>query len=279
MRFCILVTTRGRLEALERLFESLLRQTHQDFFLLLGDQSGSRKMDALLSRYADSFAIERHILTAMSLSVARNALLPFVMGEYVYFSDDDSYLSPTALANMARYAQQHPDAGALVGSGSPSLRQEDVRILPAQNLSRYSVFRNCPSWCIFIKKEILPRIGAFDEDLGIGAPTPWQSGEETDYLLRLLQADVAVIRCPSVHMYHDAEGLRQLNIEKIKRYGAGRMRIIQKHSLPEWFALCNILYPIFRAVLEAPRVGWPAIKRRQAMFNARLKEYTKSFFD
>ena len=278
MHVCVLVTTRGRFGALERLFESLLRQTHQDFSILLGDQSGGEEMDAFLSRHAGKLAIERHILPPTGLSAARNALLPFIKGEYVYFSDDDSYLDPSAFAAIAQYARQFPEAGALVGAGSPIPLDVDADIPPARKLSPYSVFSNCPSWCVFIKKDVIRDIGAFDERMGIGAPTPWQSGEETDYLLRILAAGKLVVRCPGARMYHDPEDLEHLNFEKIKGYAAGRMYTIRKHSLPFWFALCNILYPLAWMVLETPRFGTPAIKKRITMFCARLQWYIRLIF-
>lgn len=277
MHFCVLITTRGRFDALERLFESMLRQTYRDFYILLGDQSGAGQMDAFLSRYADKLAIERHILPPMGLSAARNALLPFIKGDYVYFSDDDSYLGPSSFAVMAQYARQHPEAEALVASGSPAPVPvpSNAAVSPAREITVYSVFSDCPSWCIFIKKTVIRDIGTFDERMGIGAPTPWQSGEETDYLLRVLAAGGHVLRCPSTSVYHDAVRLTPLDVGKLKGYSAGRMYVIRKHSLPFWFALCNILYPIFRIIPEIPRDGFPAVTRRIVMWYARLHWYIK----
>ena len=166
MYFCVLLTTQGRLNYLERLFESLLHQTYRNFFVLLGDQSAEGELDALLSRYEKNFRIDRHILPQLSLSAARNALLPFVEGDYIYFSDDDSYLAPSTFAIMAQYARKWPRAGALIGSGQskPGLEKPCAGSLPSRELSAYSVFRNCPSWCIFVKKDVPQLIGFFDEN-------------------------------------------------------------------------------------------------------------------
>ena len=171
MYFCVLLTTQGRLNYLERLFESLLHQTYRNFFVLLGDQSAEGELDALLSRYEKNFRIDRHILPQLSLSAARNALLPFVEGDYIYFSDDDSYLAPSTFAIMAQYARKWPRAGALIGSGQskPGLEKPCAGSLPSRELSAYSVFRNCPSWCIFVKKDVPQLIGFFDENIGVGA--------------------------------------------------------------------------------------------------------------
>ncbi len=273
MYFCVLLTTQGRLNYLERLFESLLHQTYRNFFVLLGDQSAEGELDALLSRYEKNFRIDRHILPQLSLSAARNALLPFVEGDYIYFSDDDSYLAPSTFAIMAQYARKWPRAGALIGSGQskPGLEKPCAGSLPSRELSAYSVFRNCPSWCIFVKKDVPQLIGFFDENIGVGASTPWQSGEETDYLLRILAAGMPVVHCSKAHLYHDAEANHPLDLDKTRNYSAGRMYTIKKHSLPAWFAICNVLYPLSQIIAEVPRDGLPALKRRTIMFYSRLR--------
>ena len=272
MYFCVLITTQGRLNYLERLFESLRQQTYQNFFVLLGDQSSDGELDSLISRYEKNFRIDRHILPKMSLSAARNALVPFVEGEYIYFSDDDSYLAPSTFAIMTQYALKWPQAGALIGSGQSRPVSQNARTdsLPNRELSVYSVFRNCTSWCIFIKKNIPQLIGFFDENIGVGAPTPWQSGEETDYLLRILTAGRPVVLCTNAHIFHDAEANHPLNLDKTKSYSAGRMYTIKKHNLPTWFAICNVLYPLLQIISEVPRDGLPALKRRITMFFSRL---------
>lgn len=264
---------------LERLFESLRQQTYQNFFVLLGDQSAEGELDSLLSRYEGFFRIDRHVLPQMSLSAARNALLPFAEGDYVYFSDDDSYLAPTTFAIMAEYAFKWPQVGALIGSGQskPTPETTCAGSLPSRELSVYSVFRNCPSWCIFIPKNVLQQIGSFDENIGVGSPTPWQSGEETDYLLRILAANKPVVLCLNAHIFHDAEANHPLNLNKTKSYSAGRMYTIKKNSLPVWFAICNVLYPLSQIISEVSRDGLPALKRRITMFCSRLYWFIRLF--
>ena len=120
------------------------------------------------------------------------------------------------------------------------------------------------------QKNIPQLIGFFDENIGVGAPTPWQSGEETDYLLRILTAGRPVVLCTNAHIFHDAEANHPLNLDKTKSYSAGRMYTIKKHNLPTWFAICNVLYPLLQIISEVPRDGLPALKRRITMFCSRL---------
>ena len=279
MHICVMITTRGRFDALARLFDSLSQQTYRNFSILLGDQLGNEEMETFLARYADKHIITRHVLRPMGLSAARNALFPFINGDYVHLSDDDCYLEQSTFASIAKYAQLYPNAGALVCAGHPMPREMYADFLPGRKLSKYTVFKNCPSWCIFIKKDICLSVGEFDEELGIGAPTPWQSGEETDYLLRILTTGAEVVRCPSARVYHDAEDIKNLNRQKIKGYCVGRMYTIRKHSFPFWFVLSNIFYPLAQAIWEAPIHGLPIIKKRIIIFHGRLTAYLKLSFN
>lgn len=41
---------------------------------------------------------------------------------------------------------------------------------------------------LVMRRNVFTRLGGFTESIGMGASTPWQSGEATDLLLRLIQA-------------------------------------------------------------------------------------------
>ena len=45
------------------------------------------------------------------------------------------------------------------------------------------------SSAIFLRRELIAVVGAFDEALGVGSGTLWPAAEETDYLLRALAKD------------------------------------------------------------------------------------------
>ena len=276
MHITVLVTTRGRSEILSRLFNSLCLQHYKDFSVILGDQTGEGALDDLCALYQDRLIIRRFPLAPCSLSEARNALLPMVDGNIVSFADDDCYFAPEAFSRLVEYTQAYPDVDVFVGRGFPSSVPCHAALAPAQRLNRYSVFSNCPSWCLFVKAEVCQRVGHFDVSMGIGASSPWQSGEETDYLLRILTAGHTVARCPSIHIFHDAESLITPNLDKIASYGMGRMYLIKKHDMPFWFALINIVYPLLWLVYEYPLLGRGALRKRMAMFKGRWEGYKKT---
>ena len=273
MHICVLTTTRGKLKELERLFKSLAAQTYSDFSILLGDQCAEGVLDSLIKEYSGLFPITRICLQPCSLSVARNLLLPHARGDLILFSDDDSYYSPNAFEQVALCNAQEPRAGAFVAKGFPEPGPVEERFIPLKKMSRFSVFSKSPSWCLFVRKEAVDETGGFDEQLGIGSPTPWQSGEETDLLVRVISSGYSVYKAASVHAFHDAESLITPDLSRIKAYGMGRMYLLRKHKFPVWFNLLNIVYPLMHIVHELPRLGWGAYRKRMAMFKGRLKGF------
>jgi len=254
---------------LDRLFDSLSNETYKDFSVLVGDQSEEGVLDSLFMSYEGKFAMQRVRIAPCSLSEARNFLLPLADGDVISFADDDCYFAKDAFRFLVEYAQKYPNAGCLVGEGFSSPVPGDGFLAPAKRLTRYSVFSKCPSWCIFIRTDVCRYVGDFDVSLGVGAPSPWQSGDETDYLLRVLSAGQKILRCPSIHVFHDAESTLSPDIDKIFNYGVGRMYLIHKHTMPFWFALVNLLYPLVWFVYECLFLGVGAARKRKAMFLGR----------
>ena len=275
MHLCLIATTRGRDYALlERFFSSLARQEYRDFELILGDQNLPGHIDPLLQKYERLFPCKRFFLAPCGLSEARNRLLTMATGEYVILADDDCHYAPDSFARMVCYAERYPEAAALIAQGSPETDAFPAAKLESPTrLSRYGVFKNAPSWCIFLRRDALITVGPFDEDMGIGAPTPWQSGEETDILLRLITAGKAVYRAPSIRVFHDALPATDSTLVKIEAYGMGRMYLLRKQGFPIWFRLVNIIYPLCVLILEFPRHRLNAVRSRLAVFKGRIKGF------
>ena len=101
MHISLLCTTRGRVEVIKRLLETLARQTYSNFTLLLGIQVEDIEADTpkedvvsllhLVEHYKNSFQIVTKRIPLSSLSSARNQLLPFADGDIIALTDDDCY--------------------------------------------------------------------------------------------------------------------------------------------------------------------------------------------
>ena len=57
---------------------------------------------------------------------------------------------------------------------------------------------------MFLRRELVERVGAFDEALGLGSGTRFASGEETDYLVRALRSGARLAYEPSLVITHPA---------------------------------------------------------------------------
>ena len=256
----IVLTTYARRDVIQRFFESLCAQTCRDFSVVLGDQNDADVLASLISKYEKKFSLLRVPLPRMSLSGARSALLPYAEGDFVALADDDCYYLPTTVEQLFQARQSTPEAAAFIGTMLPSPPEKP---LPSgvSLCSRYSVCRKAPSWCLFIKKSLLHKIGDFDPDMGIGAPGPWQSAEETDVLVRIILAGDKVYRAKGVGVCHDPHNLCSVQVvHRAYLYGMGRMYLLHKHRFPLWFTFLNILFPCAQMPLVFFKSGWLGVR-------------------
>ncbi len=80
MRFSLIVATLGRTAELQRLFESLERQTHRDFEVIVVDQNTDGRLLPILDAFATKLTIRR-LTSIPGLSRARNVGLREATGE------------------------------------------------------------------------------------------------------------------------------------------------------------------------------------------------------
>lgn len=264
----LVVTTYKRTDLLRRLFVSLVQQQYTNFTVLLGDQNPEHYLHDILKEFANTLTIEHHYIQQQSLSRARNMLLPFATGDLIAFTDDDCYYATNTLKNIVGHfsAQDSPTVFIANANGSARASQAYSRE------NKFSVFNNAPSWVLFFRKCVIDTLGPFDESLGIGCSSPYQSGEETDYVLRALEQHYTVSRNPDAFVYHDAPDYAAPHVfAKTFSYALGRMYLLKKHNFPLWFKLANVLYPLALLPLDAIRQGKQAACYRWAMFKGRLQ--------
>lgn len=271
--FSLLIATINRKEPLQRLLESLQQQVlpTDAFEVLIADQNPPGFLEPIIDAYTQSLRIRVLQIPNKGVSHARNALLPFATGKYVAFPDDDCCYEPDTLHGVQDFFATHLHVHVIQASWSaPGCRRNAV--VPANSLAtRYSIFKRGETYVQFFRKEAVDRIGPFDPIIGPGTGLPYGCGEDTDYLLRAIEAGLPVMHVPSVHVRHNEVDVvaAKGNIQKISSYAVGRMYLLHKHDLPLWFQLLNIAYPLLRIPVE----GFAASQYRMAMFRARLKGF------
>lgn len=277
MKFSLLVVTTDRLYLVKRLFYSLVVQTCRDFeVVLVHGEACTERAQALAQKFAGQLAIS-HIIASptRSLSKARNLALPLLAGEYVAFPDDDCVYEPETLANVLNLFCYHPEIDMLL-SGTTDL--DDCKGVAAKSkihrLNQYSLFGYSYSFVQFYKKACVDAVGVFDEQIGVGAETPWGSGEDTDYVLRAFQAGFTVWHAPTVCVRHPVVNFSNPGLyAKADAYAGGRMYLLRKHAMPLWFRLCNVVYPLTALLREVPNLSKRLLGYRWRMFVSRLVNF------
>jgi GT2 family glycosyltransferase len=149
------------------------------------------------------------------------------------------------------------------GHSSPSWQPEPA-VLDAANLWNRGI-----SFGIFLRRELAERVGRFDEELGLGAGTPWSSGEEIDFLIRAVAAGGRIEYDPSLVVFHEEKepaDLRRLGY----RDGASVGYLLRRHRYPLRKRARMLLRPLAGAAVAALRRDRPRAAFHLATLRGRL---------
>ena len=246
MTFDLVVATVGRTTELERLFASLDAQTHRDFRVLVVDQNRDDRIASLL----DGRAL--HLRSPVGLSRARNVALPHLAADAVAFPDDDCIYPPDLLE---RVAARLADLDGVTG-------REPWWPADAAMLTRDNVWNRAISFTIFLRRGVVERVGKFDETLGL----PNASGEETDYLIRALDAGARIAYDPTLVVEHP---LKPADLSAVAaRDGASLGYILRKHRYSRRTVTRMLVRPAGGVLLHPRRAGF-----HLATLRGRLRGY------
>lgn len=273
MKISLVVSTIDRIFCVIRLFQSLLLQQYKNFeIILVYSEYYSVEIQKIINQFSGKLNIITLSTENKSVSARRNMGLMEVTGNIIAFPDDDCIYFPNTLQTVYEAFRNNPEVDVLLASRA-GLNNEWKSLSSAigelsRKKNRYHVFKNSETFLQFYRKQCIEIIGYFDEKLGPGTGLPYGSGEDTDYLLRAYAAGFAIFHSPHITVAHPDPPLGNPELyPKAKSYAVGRMYLIQKHSMPLWFELANIFYPLCRIPLDC----WPILRFRWVIFAARLK--------
>jgi glycosyltransferase involved in cell wall biosynthesis len=261
MTFDLVVATLGRVDELGALLDSLERQTHRDFRVIVADQNEDDRLGAVLAAHP-SLELER-VRAPAGLSGARNTTLPQLRADVVAFPDDDCTFPPDLLERVAGRLTQQPELDGLTGRApdSPSWKQD------AATLTRENLWNRAISFTIFLRRQVIERVGAFDETLGL----PASSGEEIDYLIRALDAGTRIEYDPTLVVMHP-EKMRDPATTGA-RDGASLGYILRKHRYPPLTVARMLVRPAGGAVLALLRNDRPRARFHLSTLRGRFAGY------
>lgn len=273
MRFSLIIATLGRTTELRTLLESLHRQSHRDFEIIIVDQNADNRLLPILSPFESRLEMRR-ITSAPGLSRARNRGLETITGEAVCFPDDDCAYPEDILARVNQLFTDNLSWSGLIGNsvdtaGKPTLPWRDRE----GELTLAMSWRRAISYAFFLRSSVIRKIGGFDESLGLGAGTPWASGEDNDLILRTLKTGHHVRYDPAIRIYHPRlfPVFDKAGFSKRYSYALGDGKLLQKHSMPFWWDLLFFSVPLCRTFFAAARMNAKEVKFHWLTFNGRLK--------
>jgi len=228
----LIVATVNRVADLERLLSSLDEQSDRDFETIVVDQNPDDRLVPVLE--AHPRLTIRHLRSARGLSRARNAGLRIAAGDILAIPDDDCWYPRDLLAAVKAWFAAHPE-GSLLGAGLRTADDEpSLPNLPActHHCTRATVWRYAVSPGLFLRRSVALAVGDFDENLGVGALSAYQAGEEIDYVLRALARGFQMWYEPSITVYHPPFASLEHLTRTTYSYALGTGRVQRLHHYP-----------------------------------------------
>ncbi len=270
--FDLIVATLGRVDEPRGLLDSLDAQTHRSFRVLVVDQNPDGMLEPVLS--GRRFELVR-VVSEPGLARARNAALALVSADVVAFPDDDCAYAPTLLERVAERFESGPELDGLSvpmadaeGRRDPGWGSEET-VLTVRN-----VWNLVASAGLFLRRPLVERVGRFDEQLGAGGPGPWSSSEETDYVIRALEARARIAYDPTLAVEHELT-VRSgpALVARGRSEGASVGYLLRKHRYPPRVLGRMLVRPVGGAVVSLAKLDADRARFHAATLAGRIRGY------
>ena len=110
----VIVPNYNHAQFLEQRIESILKQTYQDFDVILMDDASSDDSLKVFERYADHPRVRQILRNASNTGIPFkqwNAGVARATGEYIWMAESDDYADPELLGTLTRLLDSNPTVG------------------------------------------------------------------------------------------------------------------------------------------------------------------------
>jgi len=265
MKVSLILATVGRTTDVGRCLRSLATQTDTNFEVLLVDQNQDDRLLPFVREAASWAYTIKHLRMAQpSLSGARNLGIAHASGEIIGLTDDDCWYENDAIAQLRAAFLDDDELDGVVGHWvEQSQAREHGQATGQLSLAAWRRFRggDASSITLFFKKDLLIKLGGFDERFGIGQ---WfGAGEETDFVLRALTHKARLVNLPGVRVHHHFNTahipITPASCRNARRRARGTGAIYAKHKLSAKVIarglLAPVAVPLFQGNLTAACLG------------------------
>ncbi len=231
----LVVSTIGRPEDLRRLLRSLETSTAADRLeLVLCDQAADRASTRVLEESGTAI-VWSATTSGRGASRGRNAGLRIARAPIVGFPDDNCWFPVTTAEDVLAAFAAYPGLAGLSGQQQTlDGRGSMLRWAPtARPVTRTNFLHTSIMSTMFLRRAVMDEVGWFDEGVGVGAEGWYGAGEESDLLLRVLDAGGRVDYVPDVVVLQDEprDDRDPAFVDKMLRYGCGNGHLWRVHRL------------------------------------------------
>ncbi len=273
----LIVATIGRTAQNRRLLESLARQQGVSFEVIVVDQNESEILAPFLAGDWPFPLTHLRRPGDRGASRARNMGWPRARAATLLFPDDDSWYPPDFLARgLALQAAREADILTGRSTDETGITINGRYARRAGRITRHGVWTRQIEWITFFRREVVARLGGFDETVGVGAATPWQAGEGPDLILRAIDGGARAWYDPALIAFHDELPTRRPDaamVDKGRAYGRGMGRVLRNRQFPA----TSLVYWCARALLAMLRsvagLDWRRARYFFFVFLGRLEGY------
>jgi glycosyltransferase involved in cell wall biosynthesis len=206
----VLLCTRNRPAKLSTAIQSILASSHRDLELIVVDQSSGEESRRNVEAVRDPRLVYIPT-TTVGLSRARNIAIRSARAEIVAFTDDDCICDPGWLSEIVAEYERDPKlmgvSGRVIAFGEasasmfcPSLFESLGRSVVDAPVVPQAVLGSGNN--MSFRMDVFRRIGLFVESLGAG--TTMKSGEDTEFVFRVLHHRMKMLYTPAALVMHDS---------------------------------------------------------------------------
>jgi len=167
VRVTVYITNHNYAEYVEQAIQSVLKQTLQDFELIVIDDGSTDDSREIIERYANHGRITTIFQHNRGLTVSNNIALRAARGKYIMRLDADDYLDENVLAVLCGVLDRNPDVGMVFPDyflvNADSAVQEVVRRHTFDNVTLLD--QPAHGACTLIRRECLLEIAGYDESV------------------------------------------------------------------------------------------------------------------
>jgi len=283
----IAICTHGRPDALARCLRRLqelgVAASPRTRVLVIDNAPPDNRTALLMQAFPD---VEYVIEPRPGLDFARNRAIEVATGELLAFLDDDVVIDRSWLDGLREAWASSPDAGAFAGPILPMELETRAQVVFEQmggfgkgfeRVRFADVLPESPTYPVgagifgaganmVFRRDVLRRLGGFDNALDTGAPLP--GGGDLDMFYRVVQAGYPLVREPSLLVYHQHRREYAKLRHQMWTWGLGTMAYITKSwrsdpldrpKIRRWllwwlsYQLSKVLVPFLRS----NRARWP----------------------